>query len=73
MPARGLGAGPPHCDDFHEFVRKVLAQWADPDGTGMHRTATHDYQIVLEGTVGLELDDCVEATPLPDDRTPCAT
>jgi hypothetical protein len=29
----------------------------------MHRTSTHDYDIILEGLVGLELDDGVEVTP----------
>ena len=52
----------PEGDDFHEFVRDGLAQWAHPDDAGMHRTATHDYDLVLEGVVGLELDDSVEVT-----------
>jgi|tagenome__1003787_1003787.scaffolds.fasta_scaffold20983128_10 mannose-6-phosphate isomerase-like protein (cupin superfamily) len=54
-------------DDFHEFVRDGLAQWADPDDVGMHRTATHDYDVVLEGVVGLELDDGAEVTLRPGD------
>ncbi len=29
----------------------------DPDGSGMHRTATVDYDIILEGELWLELDD----------------
>jgi mannose-6-phosphate isomerase-like protein (cupin superfamily) len=57
----------PEGDDFHEFVRDGLAQWADPDDAGMHRSATHDYDIVVEGTVGLELDDGVEVTLRPGD------
>ena len=33
----------------------------------MHRTATLDYDIVLEGVIGLELDDGVEVTLRPGD------
>jgi mannose-6-phosphate isomerase-like protein (cupin superfamily) len=33
----------------------------------MHRSATLDYDIVLEGHVGLELDDGVEVTLGPGD------
>ena len=34
---------------------------------GMHRTATLDYDIVLEGTIGLELDNGAEVTLHPGD------
>src|SRR5690348_6878284 len=54
-------------DDFHQFVHHGLAAWADPDEPGMHRTATMDYDFVLEGTIGLELDDGVEVTLRPGD------
>ena len=57
----------PEGDDFHEFVRDGLAAWADPEDAGMHRTATHDYDVVLEGVVGLELDGGVEVTLRPGD------
>jgi len=57
----------PTGNDFHEFVRDGLAPWADPDAPGMHRTATLDYDVVLEGTIGLELDDGVEVTLGPGD------
>ncbi|MCU1391706.1 MAG: cupin [Ilumatobacteraceae bacterium] len=57
----------PDGDDFHHFVGNVLKPWADPDDPGMHRTATLDYDLVLEGTVGLELDDGVEVTLGPGD------
>jgi mannose-6-phosphate isomerase-like protein (cupin superfamily) len=57
----------PEGDDLHEFVRDGLAQWADPDDPGMHRSATHDYDIVIEGIVGLELDDGVEVALYPGD------
>ena len=57
----------PTGDDFHEFIRDALAPWADPDAPGMHRTATLDYDVVLEGAIGLELDDGVEVTLRPGD------
>jgi len=34
---------------------------------GCTRTATHDYDVILEGAVGLELDDGVEVTLGPGD------
>ena len=52
----------PHSDEFDEFVRTALAPWADPDAPGMHRTATIDYDVVLEGIVGLQVDDGVVVT-----------
>ncbi|MCU1400785.1 MAG: cupin [Acidimicrobiales bacterium] len=57
----------PTGDDFHHFVEHVLAPWADPDQPGMHRTATLDYDFVLDGSVGLELDDGVEVVLGPGD------
>ena len=33
----------------------------------MHRTATLDYDVVLEGTIGLQVDDGVEVTLHPGD------
>ena len=53
--------------EFHEFVRDALTPWADPDDPGMHRTATLDYDVVLDGVIGLELDDGVEVTLRPGD------
>jgi mannose-6-phosphate isomerase-like protein (cupin superfamily) len=57
----------PGSDAVHAFVRDALAPWADPDEPGMHRSATLDYDVVLEGRVGLELDDGVEVTLGPGD------
>jgi quercetin dioxygenase-like cupin family protein len=57
----------PRGDDFDHFVRDALAPWADPDNPGMHRTPSIDYDIVLSGTVGLELDDGTEVTLRPGD------
>jgi len=54
-------------NEFHEFVANALEPWADPDEPGMHRTATMDYDIVLEGTIGLELDNGAEVTLKPGD------
>ena len=57
----------PGGDEFQEFVRSALAPWADPDEPGMHRTATLDYDVVLDGTSGLELDNGAEVTLKPGD------
>ncbi len=57
----------PEGDDFHEFVAAALEPWADPDVPGMHRTATLDYDLVLEGVVGLELDNGAEVVLNPGD------
>ena len=57
----------PDGDEHHEFVRTELAPWADPDEPGMHRTATIDYDIVLDGMIGLELDGGAEVTLGPGD------
>lgn len=57
----------PEDDEFDAFVVEALAPWADPGAPGMHRTATLDYDIVLEGVIGLELDDGVEVTLGPGD------
>jgi mannose-6-phosphate isomerase-like protein (cupin superfamily) len=47
---------PGESSEFDEFVSRALAEFADPTRPGMHRTASLDFDIVLEGTVGLELD-----------------
>jgi mannose-6-phosphate isomerase-like protein (cupin superfamily) len=52
----------PDASEFHEFVRAAMPQYADPDVPGMHRTPTLDYAMVIEGVVGLELDDGAEVT-----------
>ena len=57
----------PGDDEFHAFIGTALAPWADPDEPGMHRTATIDYDVVLEGTIGLELDNGAEVTLRPGD------
>jgi mannose-6-phosphate isomerase-like protein (cupin superfamily) len=57
----------PEGDEFHEFVAQALTPWSDANEPGMHRTATLDYDIVLEGVIGLELDDGFEVTLRPGD------
>jgi mannose-6-phosphate isomerase-like protein (cupin superfamily) len=57
----------PEGDDHHHFVRTGLAPHADPEHPGFHRTPTIDYDIVLDGTMGLELDDGVEVRLEPGD------
>jgi mannose-6-phosphate isomerase-like protein (cupin superfamily) len=57
----------PGSDEVHAFIKDGLAQWADPDEPGMHRTATLDYDIVLAGRIGLELDDGTEVVLEPGD------
>jgi mannose-6-phosphate isomerase-like protein (cupin superfamily) len=57
----------PDTDEFDEFVRTALVPWSDSDEPGMHRTATIDYDVVLEGTIGLQVDDGVEVMLHPGD------
>ena len=44
-----------------------LLGYADPSDPGMHATDTIDFEVVLEGTVVLELDDGAEVTLRPGD------
>ena len=39
----------------------------DPSDPGMHTTDTIDFEVVLEGTIVLELDDGAEVTLHPGD------
>lgn len=43
-----------HLDDY---VAEAMQDFADPGRPGMHVSPTTDFDIVLSGTVGLELDD----------------
>jgi mannose-6-phosphate isomerase-like protein (cupin superfamily) len=56
-------------DGFEDIERKLpgLAGHMDPSDPGMHTTATIDFEIVLEGTVVLELDDGATVTLQPGD------
>jgi mannose-6-phosphate isomerase-like protein (cupin superfamily) len=44
-----------------------LLRYMDPSDPGMHATDTIDFEVVLEGTVVLELDDGAEVTLNPGD------
>jgi quercetin dioxygenase-like cupin family protein len=44
-----------------------LLAYLDPTDPGMHTTDTIDFEVVLEGTVVLELDDGAEVTLHPGD------
>ena len=50
-----------------ERVAPGLAQVFEPDNPGMHTTDTIDFEVVLEGTIVLELDDGAEVTLNPGD------
>lgn len=50
-----LAAG--QSEAFDQFVVQGLAEFADPSEPGMHRTASLDFDIVLSGSVVLQLDD----------------
>ena len=42
--------------EFDAFVASGLPEFADPARPGMHRTASLDFDLVIEGEVGLTLD-----------------
>jgi mannose-6-phosphate isomerase-like protein (cupin superfamily) len=44
-----------------------LVQYMDPSDPGMHTTNTIDFEVVLDGTVVLELDDGAQVTLNPGD------
>lgn len=49
------------CYDAEAAVHlKGLIDAFEPGGTGMHRTASIDYDVVLDGEIWLELDDAAE-------------
>jgi quercetin dioxygenase-like cupin family protein len=52
-----------------EFEEKLpgLAQHLEVDHPGMHTTATIDFEVVLSGTVTLELDDGAKMSLGPGD------
>ena len=62
------GAGAPPDLDFEaamaEFEEKLpgLAGHMEPSDPGMHTTATIDFEVVVQGTVMLELDDGARVT-----------
>ena len=44
-----------------------MVGYMDPSDPGMHTTDTIDFEVVLEGTIVLELDDGAEVTLQPGD------
>ncbi|MBU3063175.1 cupin domain-containing protein [Nocardia sp. NEAU-G5] len=52
-----------------EFVKYApdIAAASDPDEPGMHRTASVDYGVVLDGEIWLELDDGAQTRLAPGD------
>ena len=66
--AFGISVMPPGADrESHDYLRDNLPDVADPDEAGMHRTATIDFEYIIEGTLTLELDDGVEVDLGPGD------
>jgi quercetin dioxygenase-like cupin family protein len=48
---------PGEASNLDGFVSETMSEFADADRPGMHASPSQDFDIVLEGTVGLELDD----------------
>jgi hypothetical protein len=48
---------PGETNDLDAYVTESMTEFADPTPPGMHATPTSDFDIILNGTVGLELDD----------------
>jgi quercetin dioxygenase-like cupin family protein len=44
-------------NNLDAYVVENLTEFADPTRPGMHTTPTTDFDIVLSGTIGLELDE----------------
>ena len=64
----GISEIPPGADgEMNEYIRDNVPDLADPDEPGMHRTATLDFEYIIEGTLTLELDDGVEVELGPGD------
>jgi len=67
IPPDGGAGAPPDLDfdaamaDFEEKL-PGLAEHVEPADPGMHTTATIDFEVVLQGSVTLELDDGAKAT-----------
>lgn len=61
--AQGIKADPDPDEALAEIQRKLpgLIDVLDPDGAGMHRTDTVDFNLIVSGEVWLELDDGAEA------------
>jgi mannose-6-phosphate isomerase-like protein (cupin superfamily) len=70
-PATGAGEQDPSTagDAVADIEAKLpgLLRYMDPSDPGMHATDTIDFEVVLDGTVVLELDDGAEVTLNPGD------
>jgi mannose-6-phosphate isomerase-like protein (cupin superfamily) len=72
-PNSELSTGPQKPSDAEvfrkEFLEKApgLAEAHEQDGSGMHKTNSVDYDIVISGEIWLELDDCSEVLLKPGD------
>lgn len=72
VPPEGAGTPDPSLDIEQalgdlEATLPGMARYLDPSDPGMHTTDTIDFEVVLEGTVVLELDDGAEVTLGPGD------
>lgn len=65
----GISPGVDVADALRELEEKLpgLAGHMEPDNPGMHTTATIDFEVILSGTVTLELDDEAKVTLGPGD------
>ena len=54
-------------DSLAQALADSLGDIMEKDQPGMHKTATIDYEVVLSGKIGLELDDSAEVLLLPGD------
>jgi len=48
---------PGEANSLDTFVSESMTEFADSERPGMHASPSTDFDIVLEGTIGLELDD----------------
>lgn len=53
--------------ELSSFLADSLGEITEKDEPGMHKTATLDYEVVLAGRIGLELDDGREVLLEPGD------
>jgi mannose-6-phosphate isomerase-like protein (cupin superfamily) len=68
-PETTAGADVDAAADLRDLEAEVpgLLRYMDPSDPGMHTTDTIDFEVVLEGTVVLELDDGAEVRLSPGD------
>ena len=54
-------------EQLSSFLAESLGDIMEREEPGMHKTATIDFEVVLSGTIGLELDDGAELALGPGD------